>query len=187
MAPQVEASPSQGISTTPSAPSRDNRTQELVDAVTDAPSFRIAEGIHKVSTPDAVSVSVQVPIIPWGGTATLTSDLDLVVSPDGGRDYGSFRTGGISGAFTWVTDTNATTTRERRTSFFLDNSASGGGCLTICAGGSMVPGQSGNRFGINLGVSPTPSGSLKFGHGIFVANLLGNAPPSSAPEDREEE
>lgn len=182
--PAVVASPSQGISTTVTTPNNENKTRDLAKAVTDAPMFPVAEAIHKVATPDGITVSGQLPLLPFGGSVTLTSDLDVIASPHGGRDYGSFMSGGISGGVTWATVTEASSRRGFRTDFFLDNSVSGGGCYTVCAGGTVVPGSNGSpdRYGVNLGVSPTPSGSLIFGHGIYAGNLLGR--PRESPEER---
>jgi hypothetical protein len=154
-----------------------NPVQDLATAVTESPIFRVAEAIHKVATPDGVTVSGQLPVVPFGATLTLTSDFDLILSPDAGREQGgglgSVSTGGLSGGFTWITDTDAATLREDRTAFFEGNSVSAGGCYQACVGGTLVPGETGNRYAVNVGYSPTPSGSLKYGHGIYITNLIG--------------
>lgn len=177
--PVVIASASQGISTTVTKPEPVNKVPELVKAVNNAPMFPVAEAIHKVATPDGVTVSAQVPYKPaLGASLTVTSDLDVVWAPAiQGSPTPPPMSGAASASFTWATDTDATSTREQRTSFFTGDSINVTACGRVCVGGVVVPGNGEPRTGATVGVSTSRGVSSSFSNGRYVTNLLGLRPP----------
>ena len=153
----------------------DERVMALVNSVYTNPKF---QALDRITNPDGITVSGQLPLIGTGGSLTLTRNFDVVGSFSQGRNFAEFKDlatakglgdivnkGSLLGGFSVQASviTESDVTRSSRLGFFTGGSATVGGCVRVCAGTTFVPQSDGTfRQSLNLGVSPVsvPSGGL---------------------------